>query len=226
MTGEAWDRDPAFMDFEEPSDPPKPPKAPKDDEPKKSLLPVVRLPEREKPITSSEVVRGVSLRAKACVNMRLEGASFVEIADVLEYETPADARRDCERALAATHPAEDWETLRQVATARAEKLFANSFAMAKADYLVTSDGTEVPNLEKRQWHAQAAADLMNHAAISGAKAPTKLEVTPGEAEMERLVEKLLTRGGYEVAKEADVLELSVLEDGDDDGEGGVYAERP
>lgn len=213
------------MDFDEPPKPRSSRKKKSKKEPEKpKLLPVLRLPDREPAMTSTEVVRGLSLRAKACVNMRLEGASFVEIADFLEYETPEDARRDCERALAATHPAEDWETLRQVATARAEALFKQSFRMAGADFLVDEDGNRVPNAEKRMWHAQAGTDLMNHAIISGAKAPTKLEVTPGEAQMEKLVDKMLRRGGYTVAEEADALELTVLprEEGDDGVD--IYAE--
>lgn len=216
MTGEGW-TSPAFVDFEEPPAPKKGKKKPKKDvEPPKPPA-IVKLPDREPAMKSTEVVRGLSQRAKACVNMRLEGASFMEIADFLEYETPQDARRDCERALAATHPPEDWETLRQVATARAEGLFQQSYRMARADFLVDQDGNQVPNVDKRGWHNQAAQDLMNHAIISGAKAPAKLEVTPGEAALDRLADKMLKRGGYTVTEEAEALELTVIphEEGDD-----------
>lgn len=226
---------PAFMDFDEPGPPDwlkvdlrKAGKhEPAGDEGKEiSKPPVLRLPRRDPPIKSTEVVRGVSQRAKACANMRLEGASFQEIAEVLEYADAKEAKRDCTRALAATHPSEDWETMRQVEVMRAERLFKQSLAMASADYLIDPDGDRVPNSDKLKWHQQAASDLMNHATISGAKAPSKLEITPGEEQLEQLVEKLLERGGYEVMQEAEVLELTQiprLEEGDED-DVDTYAE--
>lgn len=222
MSGEGW-VSPNFIDFAEPPSPKKGKKKPKKDVEPPKPPPILALPEREPAMKSTEVVRGLSQRAKACVNMRLEGASFMEIADFLEYETPQDARRDCERALAATHPPEDWETLRQVATARAETLFQQSFRYSRADFLIDQDGNQVPNTEKRAWHNQAAQDLMNHAIISGAKAPAKLEVTPGEAALDRLADKMLRRGGYTVAEEAEALELTVIPNGEGDDDVDVYA---
>lgn len=223
MNGEGWADEPAYMDFEEP-EAPESGKKPEKDKPIAPLFPVVHLPAAAPAEKSMQVVRGVSLRAKACVNMRLEGASFVEIAEYLEYESPAAAKRDCERALAATHPVEDWDTMRHMMVARAEKLFSNSLKHAQADYYVTEEGDKVANTEKRAWHAQAASDLTNLANISGAKAPTKMEITPGEVEMERLVEEILSRSGHEVAVEADVLELSVLPREEDADEVDTYGE--
>lgn len=205
------------MDLEEPPDWALPaPKSQKKDRVKvhggdePALPKITKLPEREKPLRPNEVARGLSQRSKACANMRLEGATFLEIAEFLEYRDAAEAKRDFQRALAATHPAEDWETMRQMESARAEKMFKQSYAMASADYLVDDDGNKVPNTEKLQWHRQAAADLLNHATISGAKAPSKLEITPGEAQLEELVEQMLARSGHEVAQEADVLELTQI----------------
>lgn len=222
--------DPTFMDFEEPpapgwaeGDKRKKRFADKMDEVEAAPLKILKLPERPAPLKSTEVVRGVSQRAKSCANMRLEGASFIEIAEVLEYEDAKAAKRDFQRALAATHPPEDWETMRQMEVARAERLFKQSLAMASADYLVDDEGNRVANTDRLRWHQQAASDLMNHAVISGAKAPTKLEITPGEAQLEELVEQMLSRAGHEITHEAEVLELTQiptlvgdLEDGDID----------
>lgn len=226
MTGEAWHEPPAVLDFEEPSDP-KPKKKTKKHKKtreQRALLPVTRLPDRPEPQKSTEVVRGVSQRARACVNMRLEGASFLEIADVLEYESAQDAKRDCERALAATHPPEDWETMRQMATIRAERQLAESLKFARADYLLNDDGEKVPNADKIRWHQQASSDLMNFVTISGAKAPTKVEITPGEAHLEQLVNELLIRGGHVVTEESDVLELTAMPPTEDDDGLDLYAE--
>ena len=188
---------------------------------------ILKLPEREKPLRPSEVAHGVTQRAKACANMRLDGASFMEIAEVLEYRDAAEAKRDFQRALAATHPPEDWETMRHMESARAEKLFKQSIAMASADYLLDEEGNKVANTEKLKWHQQAAADLMNHAVISGAKAPTKMEITPGEAQLEQIVEQLIARSGHEVVHEAEVLELTqipALESGEGGDDLDEYAE--
>lgn len=227
--------DAAFMDF----DPPpadgwidrgvargeKTPKPPRDEADEPLYPPVMRLPDREPPLKSTEVRHGISQRAKSCANMRLEGFSFLEIAETLEYESAREAKRDFQRAMAASHTAEDWETMRQVESMRAEKLFRQSFEMAQAPYLLDDEGNKVPNSDRLKWHQQAAADLMNHATISGAKAPSKLEFTPGEAQFEELVTKMLERSGYEIAEEADVLELKQLE-GDSGDEGvDIYGEE-
>lgn len=187
--------------------------------------PITRLPDREPPLKSTEVSRGISVRAKSCANMRLEGASFLEIAEALEYADAREAKRDFLRAMAASHPPEDWETMRHMETLRAEKLFRQSLAMASTDYLVDEHGNKVPNTDKLKWHQQAASDLMNHATISGAKAPAKLEITPGEAQFESLVSQMLERSGHSVTEEADVLELSQVSDPDDDEGGEIYAEE-
>lgn len=188
--------------------------------------PVLSLPKAEPP-DSSEVVRaGVSQRAKAATNLKLEGASYQEIAEVMEYESAADAKRDVERTLAATHGPEEYETMRLMATARAERQFARSVAMAGADFLVDDEGTRHANTEKLRWHQQASADLRLLVDITGAKAPTKLEVTPGEVAMERLVQQVLERTGHQEILEAEVLDLEQVPDAPELEEGDEIAEQP
>lgn len=180
------------------------------DDPKDSEARIPSLPTRDKPLTDLEVRRGVSNRDKSAVNLKLAGASYQEIADTMELDSAAEARRIVERTLAATHTPDDWQTLRMIAGARAEELFKRSLAMASADYLVLEDGTKVPNAEKLKWHQQAGTDLMNHVQITGAKAPTKIEVTPDEARMEEIVSELLRRSGEENIIDAEVIDLNVV----------------
>ena len=82
--------------------------------------------------------------------------------------------------------------------------------MAGADFLVDEDGNRIPNRDKLRWHQQAGIDLMNHVQITGAKAPTKIEVTPDEARMEEIVAELLRRSGEENILEAEVIDLDVI----------------
>lgn len=155
-------------------------------------------------------------RAIACVNMRLNGAPFHEIAKSLEYASPATAKQAYTAALANMNPVEDWETLRQVEALRAETLFRRSLAMASADYLVVhkvvedEDGVmheieeRVPNTDRLRWHEQAGKDLALHAMITGAKAPARVEVSATTQELNQMVHVLLQNGGAENAIEADI----------------------
>lgn len=223
-----WDDAPAYMDFEEPMGydeavakgikPPgepragkkRSPKAPGDDS-KKALATIPRLPEPSKPLTGDELKGGISERDRSAVNLRLDGASYLEIADLLEYKDAATARRAIERALAKTHSPEEWDSLRMIAAARAEKRYALSSAMAGAVFLVDSDtGEKIANTEQLRWHQQAGIDLMNWATITGAKAPTKIDITPDEERMDQIVSQILERSGYEEILDADVLELDVI----------------
>lgn len=211
--GPRWpddDQTPVFMDFEEPKKPArKKKKAKKSKRPTEEAIP--RLPDR--PVLKV-ATGGVSIRAQACVNMRLEGASFLEIAQSLEYESPEDARNEYQRTLAKTHSSDDWESLRTAEGARALKLFQNSLRMSQAEYLIVDDGEggekRVPNRDRLGWHRQAGIDLMNHATITGAKAPTKIEITPEDAQLDKIVSFLADRALEGEAVEADVLELTVM----------------
>lgn len=223
-----WDDAPAYMDFDEPMgydervakgvDAPGKPRAGKkrdkkapgdDDKLGKALVPV--LPPPEKPLSGDEVRRGVSNRDRSAVNLKLDGASYTDIAETLDFDSPAAAKRAVERTLAATHSTEEWDTLRAMAAARAERLFARSSAMAGADYLIDQETQEkIPNAEKLAWHRQAGADLMNWVTITGAKAATKVEITPDEETFDRLVGQMVGRLGHEDILDAEVIELDAI----------------
>ena len=191
-------------------------------EPKEKKPEIPRLPDKEVAvITGDEVRRGVSDRARAAANLKVEGYTYAEIADKLEFESPQDAKRAVESVLAAIHGPGDYETLRLIATARLEAQIKRTTAMAGADFLVLEDGSQVPNVDKLRWHQAASTDIMNWAIVTGAKAPTKVEITPDEAALERLVAEIATRTGHEDIIEVDVLELTQVPepDYDDDDEG-------
>ncbi len=181
---------------------------------------IPRLPRRD---VDPEKIAKPDQRAVACVNMKLAGASFVDIANELGYAGPQAAEQAYVNALAGMYPVETWESLRQIEAMRAEQLFSQSFAMASADYLVVDDAdgneVQVPNTERLKWHEQAAKDLMMHAAITGAKAPARVEVSASTQELNQMVEIILHNSGAERAIEASVFDLAdIPDDGIEDAE--------
>jgi len=222
------------MDFEEPNPPkkgthpwddaPKRGRREKDegDEPKSAVIP--QLPPREPMLTGDEVRRGISDRNKAAAKLKVKGHSYLEIAEILEFDDAAAARRAVEAAVAATLSPEELDLTRAIVVARAEEQFRQSVAMGHADFLVDDDGNRIPNERKLQWHQQASNDLMMIATLTGAKAPTKVEFTPSEAELEKIVNTIVLRSGHEDIVDAEVIQLDeipAIEAGDDD-EDEVY----
>jgi hypothetical protein len=190
-------------------------------EPKPPAIPT--LPKDAPIVLADEMKGGITDRARAATNMKVDGLSFQEIAEILEYKDAGEAKREIERTLAKTHSSSDWETLRLIAAARAEERLRRSSAMANADYLVLEDGSKVPNERKLQWHQLAGVDLMNWATITGAKAPTKMEITPDVEVLDQLVNRLAAAAGVEDIMDAEVIELDdipaprkALEAGSDD----------
>ena len=162
-------------------------------------------------------------RAVACVNLKLAGAPFHEIAKELNYASADAARTAYYSALANMHPTEDIETMRQMEGMRAEALFRKSLAMASADFLVATEHryneetheydeveVQIPNTERLRWHEQAAKDLALHAAITGAKAPQRMEVNASTQEVNRIVHLIVQAQGGE-AMEADIFEIAQIE---------------
>lgn len=152
-------------------------------------------------------------RSVACVNMRLAGAPFHEIANELGYRTATSARQAYIAALAHSYPVEDWETLRQVEAMRAEALLRRSLAMASADYLVDHEtGEKIPNSDRIRWHEQAGKDLALHATITGAKAPTRVEVSATTQELNQMVNALMQAQGEANEIEAGIWDAEEIPD--------------
>lgn len=224
--------DAVYMNFEKPEDRPgatKPPggtgthpwDAPPNPDAEAKEATIARLPERdpaEYP-TDDRLVRGVSNRNRTAAKLWAMHKSYDYIAERCDFPSAAAAKRAVESVISATLVPEEIETMRLKVVQTAETLLADALEMAKADHLVDGDGTPVENVDRLRWHAQASAVLRDLAMYTGAKAPTKVEFTPGEAEMERLVNQMLAKAGHQEVLEADVIELHVMpaiERGEDD----------
>ena len=179
---------------------------------KRRVIPV--LPEFEVDVNRIDLSGGVSRLDRAVVNMRVTGASFQKIADVLDLDSAAEAKKILIATIAKTHPEEDWDTVRQLEVARADQLLEQAMAMASADYFVDKDDPDnlIPNEDRLRWHGAAQSALALHATITGAKAPQRLEVTPTDREYGELVTRLLEIEGKAPPKEYDILDAEVVPD--------------
>lgn len=182
------------------------------EKPKRRRIPV--LPALDIRVSDLKMAGDVTSLDAAVVAMRIDGAPFAKIAEVLDLPNAGEAKQRMYRAIARTHPQEDWETLRMLETARVDQLLEQSMAMAKADYFVDADDPDhlIPNEDKLRWHGQAAADIALHATITGAKAPTRIEITPSDQEYAILVQKMLEIEGKTPPKEYDILEVQEIPD--------------
>lgn len=185
-----------------------------EDEPKDDPIPLP--PAKALEIIPGRERAGISDRARSAANLKVDGYTYQEIAEILEFTDAKSAKREVERVLALTHSTDEYETLRLLAATRAEQRLRLSSQMAGAAFLVVTDedGVETRVVNERQlaWHQAAANDLMNWATIVGAKAPTKIEITPDVDAMEALVSRIASAAGHEDLVEADVLELDVIPD--------------
>lgn len=206
--------EPEYLSFPRPKK--KPSKKVEAKERQRAAIPVLPQAPRLNP-DDIDLKGGITQLDEAIVNMRVAGAPFEEIARVLQLPSAQVAYTRMVRALAKTHPREDWETTRQLEVARVEQLMQRSFAMAAAEFFVDVDDPSelIPNTERLRWHQQAAMDVALHAKITGAQAPTRLEITPTDQEYDALVTEVLRNRGHQEPKEYDILSLEQVPDVED-----------
>lgn len=144
--------------------------------------------------------------ARAAVALRLSGASYPEIAMTLDYTTPTAARIAVEGMLAAAYDEEtDYKSLRNVASARLEKLMKSlagkAFNPKDPDHLAYA----------RQF--LSVAD--RHIKLHGIDAPQMVSViNPSAEEFERVVGALAQKALADQPQEADIGVLEQIEDAD------------
>jgi hypothetical protein len=153
--------------------------------------------------------------AATVVRLKLSGASFMEIADIMEYDTPGIARAVFEQAIANSgEPDIDYKMQRSIANAQLN-------ALMKSVAPIALDNKHPEHLP----YLRAAVTIVDRQIkLNGLDAPTRLEVsTPGAAEFEAVLEAATKAlGGGPV--EADIFEMEQAEDGvtwqlsDDEGD--------
>lgn len=173
------------------------------------------LPERTAqdapPLTQAEQRR---LRAQAALALKIRGADYGEIAQVLDYADIPGARNAVEQLLAdvAEHDGpQAWITQRNLARLRYEGLLA-------AVYPIAVDHTDEGFFQAQR---QAAVLVDRITVLDGLNAPQRhVIMSPSAAEFDATIQKVLEASGIHEANEADIFELAEIVIDPDDAEEG------
>lgn len=144
-------------------------------------------------------------RMEAAIGMRVAGANYSEIAEVLEYATVDAARTAVERGLAATATEEDRQRQRELASRRLERLLRGLWKKA----------TDEEHPEHLSATRTALALVDRHIRLWGLDAPSEMVVySPTAGEMEAWVASMVQRVKGSLPEEVDIIEGEVV---DEDG---------
>lgn len=144
-------------------------------------------------------------RAEAGVSLLISGASYADIASLLDYASPQVAKVAVERALAGTVTPPEKEAMRSVVHQRYERLLKS----------VMSRATNPKDTQHLAYNARANAILDRLSKLHGLDAPTQVQVTPTQEYLEEYTRKLQSTLGLDpdVVEEADIFEYAELEEG-------------
>lgn len=143
-------------------------------------------------------------RQEAAVGLRIAGAAYSEIAEVLGYSNATTARQAVERSLASTVGQESREQLRFLEARRLERILRGLWKKA----------TDDKNAEHLAAARTALAVIDRHSKLYGLDAPTEMVVyTPAASELEAWVSRMATQVRGELPAEADIIgEVMEVED--------------
>jgi hypothetical protein len=176
--------------------------------PKPELAAVPPLDLEDQVATPAEVELAESLsntkRTMAAVTLRMAGFSYNAIADELDFSTPRMARQTVIAAIANAGSIEDNKTLREIESARLDRLLASVWKKA----------IDPENDEQLQYNRRAAELIEQHTRLHGLNAPSVLAITNPDAEKFNAVLQELTRATQgDVDPEGDIFELQEGPDG-------------
>lgn len=137
-------------------------------------------------------------RAEAGAALLVQGASFKDIADMLDYPSPQVAKVSVERVLASTVSAPEKEAMRSVVHQRYEKLLKSVMARA----------TNPKDAQHLAYNARANAIVDRMSKLHGLDAPTQVQITPTQEYLEEYTKELQRKMGLDpdVIEEADIFE--------------------
>jgi hypothetical protein len=133
------------------------------------------------PADKKAVAKSSRKRLKSALALKMAGASFDEIAEALDYDTPAAAKEAYLTALASTLPeADDFQRQRDLQRARFEKLVSAHWTQA----LDRNNPDQV-------FHSKRVSDLLGQLGkLDGLDAPMRVQHAPDIAEFERIAQKI------------------------------------
>lgn len=142
--------------------------------------------------------RDPKTKVEAGVSLLLSGASFPDIAKMLEYKSAEHARLAVERALAAGVTLEDKDLLRKVQAGRYERLLKSVMPRA----------TDPRDSHHLAYNARANALVDRISKLHGIDAPIQVQVTPSDEYLIAYANQMKASLGLDtnVVEEADIME--------------------
>jgi hypothetical protein len=142
-------------------------------------------------------------RAASALQLRIDGASFSDIAKVLEFRDAAMARYAVEIALAnEARSHEDVEQMRWVEARRLERVLSSLMRRA----------TNPSDQDHLAYARTALAVIDRHIKLYGLDAPAKVDVTytPAKAQLDEWVTKM-TEAAHGPIVEADIVDAEIVD---------------
>lgn len=152
-------------------------------------------------------------RSQSAVALRLSGASYSDIARVLDYSTPTHARNAVERVLASTADSpESLAHLRVLQTRRLERLLQS----------VMSKAVDPEAEDHLAYNGRALAIIERIGKVHGVDAPTQVQFTPTDEYLTTYTNRLLEAAGLgtldaDEATPEDIEDAEIIEDEDAEG---------
>lgn len=151
-----------------------------------------------------DVIRARDRKANAAVQMRIAGASWDEIAEVIGYPSGRDALVATERALEKELRDLSKDSMRQMAGRRLERLLRGVWPKA----------IDPDNPEQLPAVGKAREIIADHRKLFGLDAPTEIAVhAPTEQELANWVATVVNVG-RPALEEADIFDIEAEEDSD------------
>ena len=143
-------------------------------------------------------------KAAAGVSMRIQGASYTDIARVLGYSSAYRARAAVERALAsAADSVEEKEQMRFIISKRLDRLLAAHMPQA----------LDPTNPNQLAFSARALAVIDRQARLHGVDAPTQIQISATDEEILQLVEQFSPQAEADrKVVEADIIEADIIDE--------------
>jgi hypothetical protein len=142
-------------------------------------------------------------RVEAAIALKVAGANYSEIADVLEYSSVEQARSAVERGLAATASEEDRKQQREIASRRLERVLRSLWSKA----------TDEEHPEHLSAARTALAYIDRHIRLWGTDAPSEMVVySPAQGEIETWIASMVQHVRKGLPQEADILDAEIVDD--------------
>lgn len=143
-------------------------------------------------------------KTAAALQLRIDGASFADIARTLEFASPGDARRAVDKALADTPTdMKDVERVRDLESRRIERILVSLMRRA----------TNPKDPDHLTYARTALAAIKQQTDLHGAAMPTRVDISynPSAQQLEQWVSQI-SAAAHKGVTEGEILEVEILDD--------------